>query len=275
MLICKTKKNEPNKPPERKFLIPYNKGLSHWVEIYIHIEGQVVKMHYLDPLDAPPTNPLGRKIAENETNVPAEINKHIKTIYPQAEIQKAFYYNQSAETAKTSCGVLTVENLVAAACYPTSDDIQEFRRKHVELMQEEGADPDFYARQRDNCSTVADSSQQWSHLTRDDTIHLSQAEQAGLKNFKQAIVQLTPAHQHVLVTALQQLLSSAPDVHRQYLDGMRQAVAYLFQAIQNTAASSAQEVFGTLIYAFLAVRLKLTLLLVRRILKSLTKSYNC
>lgn len=228
-------KDAPNNKRERKLLISYNTGLS---------------------------NPLGKKIAENENNIPQDIRNHIKTIYPQAEVQKAFYYNQTAEKTKTSCGVLTVENLVTA-CYQvplyhttTLADIEGFRRQHLELMQGEGGDPGFSARQHDNHSTVADITQQLAYLNQDNTIKLMQAEQQRLENIKYALAQLRPAHQQILLTALQNPLSNTFDAHHQYLAGVRQAVALLFQDPQNKMTSVEQEAFNALCRGFFSTALE-------------------
>jgi len=58
-----------------------------------------------------------------ELFIPDVIQQQISAVYPTAEIRQQMYYSQHAEKTKISCGVLTVENLVAVCYQPPQESV--------------------------------------------------------------------------------------------------------------------------------------------------------
>ena len=213
---------------QRTCLIAYNLDLGHWVGICIKIEGQVVSVLYIDPLDKVIPNRFDREA--QRLNTPLEIENIILSIYPASTIERVIYFNQIEEGSKTSCGVLTIENL-SAACYqnPLTENtsvaqITEFRRQHIELMCGDGGDLTFSDRQSNNIMTVAGIPEQRDYIKYDSIIKFTEIQQLRIEKIIQLIQQLPSPHQLILSQAFKQKIGDGSDSHRYYLNGVREKI---------------------------------------------------
>jgi len=236
---------------QRHLLIPYNLGFSHWVGIHLHIEGQKVTATYMDPLSVAPS--LLARQGIWELSVPDAIGRQIREIYSDADIRQQMYYNQHAEKTKSSCGVLTIENLVVACYQPpqqsvtTLEQINAFRLAHIKLMQAQG-NADFYQRQKENKPTVPSAFEQMQYIQQSNSLHLSAAEWQQLEQIQNSIKQLSAEKQQTLIKALQQPIGDEGSAHRNYLDALRNLMQQFVQ--ETTTHSSEREALSTLVQVF-------------------------
>ena len=201
---------------QRHVLIAYNLSLCHWAGIYLHMEGTHIRAIYMDPLAISFSS--STELGLWELSVPETIKQEILAVYPSAVIKQQMYYTQQQEKTKTSCGVLTIENLVAA-CYQapqqsvtTLEQIKEFRLAHIKLMQAQG-NADFYQRQKENKSIIPSVFEQMQYVQRSNSLHLSTAEWQQLEQIQNSIGQLSTERQQTLIKVLQQPIGDEDSTH--------------------------------------------------------------
>lgn len=136
----------------RTFLVPFNLGNYHWVGIIIRmLPLGVVQYGYFDPLsgDRPIPGPVLNQIRDAFSDA--------ASIEPQANL------NRLTQTDGTSCGPITVQNLMLHVLNtPPADDIPQnaamtraIRDAQAQLLEEES--PGFIARQEANESSISSS----------------------------------------------------------------------------------------------------------------------
>lgn len=127
----------------RKLLIPYNLGRYHWIGILVNIGAneETVTVEVMDP---------------NQGTVgyvaPPRVTDEVKRLYAEATITSAAHLLQQDGT---SCGVLTIENLINRARGENLGQDQRvargaevLRKAHVDLMSEHRPEDNFSHRQK-------------------------------------------------------------------------------------------------------------------------------
>lgn len=227
----------------RKLLIPYNIGRSHWVSIYLHIQANQVQAYYVDPLDKHLPSNSATEQASWPSQAPAVVLRAINTVYPDADCQRLIYYTQEQETQKTSCGVLTVENLIALATdqvLPAATilaQIQAFRQEHIALIERHKAQldayfQDFYQRQLNNRPTVASFIEQEGYLSCSEQATLTDEELQKVAELNLLLDTLSEDARLKVLTAIQQPIGNEVDAHRQYLAQIRSVLLNLLETSQ-------------------------------------------
>jgi hypothetical protein len=131
----------------RTILIPYNLGNYHWIGIVLVVAANQagVTAYVMDPMKG-----RGGKPLEEASSIVTEI----RAVYDNAAIAAAGHLLQQDGT---SCGVLTVENLIRIASTPAlahADDkevkagARALRYKHARLMERERPDQRFAHKQK-------------------------------------------------------------------------------------------------------------------------------
>ncbi len=161
-----------------QLLIPYNLGNYHWVGIFIELTAglNLTKIFWCDPLKHKTENILAHEKESIQQIKPNEdyklVEEQLKKIWPIAKIQTMDLLKQSDST---SCGAVTIENLVALALNNienkilSKDEIQTIRRQHLELVREKKFKyfEKFYPRQRGNLPSVANLPEQIKLLSQE------------------------------------------------------------------------------------------------------------
>jgi hypothetical protein len=137
-----------NHGKKRKILIPYNIGNIHWIGILLDIEANEasVKVYIMDPSP-------GADLKKKNVAVPDQsITQQIKEVYDNMAIEVV---NHLVQQDATSCGVLTIENLIERAKNTQFNEYkqieagaEELRTTHVELMKEKNPNYNFPDKQK-------------------------------------------------------------------------------------------------------------------------------
>lgn len=136
------------KPIARTILVPVNLNNIHWVGLVIRLDkdNQVSRIQYIDPLGD----------STSEDSIPEEIRGSLSIAYERKNyVENLLLLRQ---TDKTSCGALTVENLIRAAQERFDTEVAHeettkiIRKQHVELLERFRSDLKFNFRQENNIS---------------------------------------------------------------------------------------------------------------------------
>ena len=148
-------KAQPQRSGKRTLLIPYNKSGAHWFALVIKINSlnEIDKIIYIDSLQ------------ENEEYF-HNLCEEIKIVYGNFSLDKVGTQKRLKQRDFTSCGPLTIENLIEFATNEEKpleleiwpDYNRDIRRGHVRIYHP--YDPSFYQRQRTNTNRVASVFQQ-------------------------------------------------------------------------------------------------------------------
>ena len=203
---------------KRTLLIPYNKSGAHWVALVIKINAlnELEKIIYIDSLQ------------ENQEYF-YDLCQEIKIVYgsfsfDQVDIQKRLKQGDSS-----SCGPLTIENLIEVANDDKPLEIkvspynnEEIRRKHVQIYHRH--DPSFYDRQRNNTNRVVSAFQSnlWlkkagSNFREKEILRISK-----LVN----LIKNMPALKEDLIKILAK--QSGDEKHKDHLDRLRENLLSIF-----------------------------------------------
>ena len=132
-------------PVARTILVPINLNNIHWVGLVIRLNerSQVLQIQYIDPLGD----------STFESSIPEEIRRSLSGVYGSGiRIENLMLLRQ---TDGTSCGVLTVENLIRAAQGQLDTEIVHeeltglIRDHHADLLERFRPDLRFNLRQRE------------------------------------------------------------------------------------------------------------------------------
>jgi hypothetical protein len=203
----------------RTLLIPYNLGNYHWVGLLVELDetGQPRRAICCDPLG---TNKETLK----------SIDKYFKRVFPTCEIN---YVNYLRQSDATSCGAVTIDNLLmlAASSKTTEfrlsrEDTAQIRSGHIEMLRLHRPDyaERFNRKQRENRPTVASFAEQFAY-------------QESLKNVKfsakeaEVIIELATYIENLESPEIKELLKQAllyndayKDNVKTHLDNIRNAI---------------------------------------------------
>ncbi len=160
-----------------KLLVPYNLGNYHWVGIYIEKQPDGwVNFTYMDPLF-------------NKPKVPEYVQTELKIVYGKNKV-KFVEKSYLTQTDNTSCGPITIHNLIALASNknPTESTpkARDIRESHVQLVQEKEPGSDFKLRQQNNIRTISNFNME-EYLTMSNILKFSLQE---YKNILQNVDQI-------------------------------------------------------------------------------------
>jgi len=215
----------------RTLLIPYNVGRYHWVGILVSITPQQIisEIQVLHSLE-------GKHYDEILTKAIREASD----VYPGLKTKNVQSVKGWLQSDGTSCGPLTVENLLLAAegkDLPAriieAEALKAIRKAHVECYQR--VDNTFADRQRNNMNRVATNQQQYQWLNQAGT-GLNKYELERMEEANQLIksIQQT-ATQTVLIQAFQPKADEEPKYH---LDRIREVLVSLYStASKNDSAT--------------------------------------
>jgi ankyrin repeat protein len=142
---------------KRTLLIPYNEGGYHWIGLAIKItaDDKVEQAVYMDSL--PETGRPNRR---------ADIIRDIKAVYPESKVAREI---RLIQTDGTSCGLCTIENLMAfARGEKTGKQVldqkgsRRIRKEHVDIYK--AVDKNFQERQWKNINKVASYAERYKWL---------------------------------------------------------------------------------------------------------------
>ncbi|MDJ0756511.1 MAG: hypothetical protein QNJ45_23460 [Ardenticatenaceae bacterium] len=216
---------------DRTILMPYNIGNYHWVGIGIRIEGDTVRVAYMDPLTAGGT-------------VPQNVIDEIRAIYPNANF---YLLPHTMQNDHTSCGPITVQNLAdfALGSLPENSSgldnrqTSELRRGHVQIMNALG-DQEFDTRQRENRSTITSNFDYRQYLQQSNEVQFSAKEFSHMLVVADKIQKLEEPLSRPIISAFNEIMFGQHQ-HADLLDGLRTA---LFVAAHQDGMSFSQ--MGTL-----------------------------
>lgn len=134
---------------ERTVLIPLNIDNIHWVALAVRFSqgNDVVSIQYIDP--------MGDSIFEHD--IPGEIRSALRAVYGPIYIENLLLLRQ---TDTTSCGALTVENLIRVAQGRLESVVVDegmtmaIRENHISLLETYRNDLNFRERQRNDISEI-------------------------------------------------------------------------------------------------------------------------
>lgn len=200
----------------RTLLIPYNIGGYHWVGLLIAIDDQqqVTEAIALNSL-------AGGEYRETLERTLKEAN----TVYPEL-LGKLCHQTRWLQSDMTSCGPLTVENLLLAAKGESLlekkielEDLRSIRRTHVACYG--SVDRTFEDRQRNNINRVASFQQQHQWLSQAGT-------RFSIRELEQTVeaARLIEAMEDTdLKQSIVQALQPLGEDHRNHLDRVRKTLA--------------------------------------------------
>lgn len=154
----------------RSLLVPYNLGNFHWVGIFIDVgeDESNVRAWYMDPL-------------QGSRTIPGSVMREIEQVYRDAAFPVAARMMQSDHT---SCGPVTIRNLMLRAGgnapeksqVMNREAIEELRQEHVDVINRNDDESDFEGRQRENRSTIVSVFDVHEYLARSGNTNFSVKE---------------------------------------------------------------------------------------------------
>lgn len=220
----------------RTLLIPYNIEGSHWIGIFVAINAveRVTKVISLDP--------LGRN--EDREAVIKRTVLEASNVYPELATKNVIFQNGWLQEDVTSCGPLTIENLLLTARrdeLPARvidfEELQDIRRRHIEIYHEE--DPNFYERQKNNINRVASIQEQYEWNTVAGT-HFTFSELEKMIK----IINLLKKSDN-LQNRLLKAFASDNDEHKKHLRKIRKKLSKIRENLE--ANSNEENIFFELI----------------------------
>ncbi len=222
----------------RTLLIPYNIGGYHWVGILLAIssDGKVTEITSLDPL----------KGGEHSRGVIEAAVLEASAIYPELKDKSIKFSTGWLQKDVTSCGPLTIENLLLMTKADElpgreilTEKLTEIRASHIELYRE--TDPGFYERQRDNINRVASIQKQQQWLSTAGT-HFTLFE---LKNITEVIELLQQLEGSPFQKGILEVFSGEFESHKKHLDSIREKLLKIRAEIHSK--SKEEDIFYHLI----------------------------